>query len=74
MLWLNSLTIFFGETISSDLLTISVLFTLDCNFLLIWVKFQMFWHMRANSKYNGLQCAQQLIAYGLLIKTESILT
>ncbi len=34
----------------------------------------MLWHMCANSKYNGLQCGQ-LIAYGLLIKTdESILT
>ncbi len=34
----------------------------------------MLWHMRANSKNNYLQFAQQLIAYGLLIKTdESIL-
>ncbi len=35
----------------------------------------MLWHMGANGKYNCLQFAQQLIAYGLLIKTdESILT
>ncbi len=35
----------------------------------------MLWQMCANSKYNCLQFAQQLIAYGLLIKTdESILT
>ncbi len=35
----------------------------------------MLWHMCANSKYNCLQFAQQLIAYGLLIKfDESILT
>ncbi len=34
----------------------------------------MLWHMCANSKYYRLQFAQ-LIAYGLLIKTdESILT
>ncbi len=30
--------------------------------------------MCAKSKYNCLQFAQQLIAYGLLIKTEFILT
>ncbi len=35
---------------------------------------QMLWHMCANKKYNCLQFAQQLIAYGLLSKTdESIL-
>ncbi len=35
----------------------------------------MLWHMCANSKYNCLQFAQKLIAYGVLIKTdESILT
>ncbi len=35
----------------------------------------MLWHMCENSKYNCLQFAEQLIAYGLLIKTdESIFT
>ncbi len=35
----------------------------------------MLWHMCANSEYNSVQFAQQLIACGLLIKTEeSILT
>ncbi len=36
---------------------------------------QMLWHVCANNKNNCLQFAQQLTAYGLLIKTdESILT
>ncbi len=44
-------------------------------FIIDLSKLQMLWHMCANSKYNCLQFAQQLIAYGLLIKTdESILT
>ncbi len=35
----------------------------------------MLWHVCADSKNNCLQFAQQLITYGLLIKTdESILT
>ncbi len=46
-LCLNSQKIFFPETISSDLWTISFLFTSDWNFLLIW----------ANCKYFGT-CVQ----------------
>ncbi len=54
--------------------TISFLFTSDWNFLLIWANGKCFGTC-ANSKYNCLHFAQQLIAYGLLIKTdESILT
>ncbi len=50
------------------------LFTSDWNFLLIWAYCKCF-GMCANNKYNCLQFAQQLIAYGLLSKTdESILT
>ncbi len=65
---------FFFETISSDLWT-KLLVHIRWEFLIDLCKLQKLWHMCANSKNNCLQFAQQLIAYGLLIKTdESILT
>ncbi len=65
---------FFFETISSDLWT-KLLVHIRWEFLIDLCKLQKLWHVCANSKYNCLQFAQQLIAYGLLIKTdESILT
>ncbi len=42
LLWLNSQFFFFSKTISSNLWTISFLFTSDCNFLLIWANCKCF--------------------------------
>ncbi len=69
LLWLNSQFFFFFETISSDLWT-KLLVHIRWEFLIDLCKLQKLWHMCANSKYNCLQFAQQLIAYGLLIKTD----
>ncbi len=74
LLWLNSQIIFsFIETIISDHWTIRFLFTSDWNFLLIWANCKCFGTCVQKSKSNCLQFAQQLIAYGLLFKTDELI-